>query len=786
MKKTLSLALVFCMLFAMVLPLSVSAEDGAESALTVKDVLYYEQYDSTKTYTGSEHISNTGWDAYKGTPTVDGTKGTDEAWNNALPLVLNSQTTATINDINSKYSGANAEYYLMWDKDYLYYLEVNNNFNWSGLTKTSIDSGNLWTGGYNGTQLNFLMGADTTAEEGNVIKLYQLNFMPIEKNGTAVSALTNGTQYQGSNNMRYKESTYYGTKEHNGNTYTNAFVQTRDDGFKAVNGVETYFTKTGDKGLVMEAKIAWSTLGVTGEVTKESLSVFGVGVYTGDTKAILLNKYGETSPNKGISVQHGDFSCSFDPIYLLNDKSEAEGGANRTMGTAITPNTDYWVGESGVLKTAGKGTYQIDTAEKLLGLSYAMENYAYDANTKGKTFVLTKDIDLNPGVDWSKYADGTLPSQYAMYWQKSVLNVWLSLDEFYGVFDGQGHTISGIYSNNAAHGSSSATGDWGIFGGRQADGGVKNVIIDNGYICDNDGGGFGTVFGVCYNRQSGDVSVFAENIYVGNNFYMKVNKSDGQAGAIMAGYWSNVAGNTFKVTCNNVVFDGNIIVAATNRTSEIGAFFGVWRAGEQGSANAKTTFSTTLTDCLFTGTAKDDAGINKTITDTFTTHGTRCGNKVTAVPEANEGYWVATKKGVMPVVLADMMSSYTWQSSMATSGKYDVRLVAEIASLNYDSVGFEVTVKRTKDSTTQKATTGNKDNTTVYTGVKANGVTKTAADLNSGFLDGEENALVTFTLNNLDTSYTYELEVVLVYTMDGVQYRSAVAHTATVSAYVAA
>ena len=101
----------------------------------------------------------------------------------------------------------------------------------------------------------------------------------------------------------------------------------------------------------------------------------------------------------------------------------------QSSGQRYTANQDWAPSSEGVL--------EISTPEDLLAFSEMRGSELYGSYS-GYTVLLTNDIDLNPGWDASS---GTVPA-----------NVWKPLTWFFGTFDGQGYTISGLYckDNNAA------------------------------------------------------------------------------------------------------------------------------------------------------------------------------------------------------------------------------------------------------------------------------------------------------------------------------------------------
>ncbi|MBR0335469.1 MAG: hypothetical protein IIX34_01260, partial [Alistipes sp.] len=108
----------------------------------------------------------------------------------------------------------------------------------------------------------------------------------------------------------------------------------------------------------------------------------------------------------------------------------------------------------------GKDEYVVDSASDLAWLAGIVNGTLPESRTvtqddfAGKTFVLTKDIDLN-GKEWTP--------------------IGTSANPFKGTFDGQGHTISNLYINMPDR------KNVGLFG-YTSYGEVKNVVINNAKV----------------------------------------------------------------------------------------------------------------------------------------------------------------------------------------------------------------------------------------------------------------------------------------------------------------
>ncbi len=154
-----------------------------------------------------------------------------------------------------------------------------------------------------------------------------------------------------------------------------------------------------------------------------------------------------------------------------------------------------------------KGVYQISNKEELYAFAQLVnKNVETSANA-----VLTANITVNTGVLKS---DGTLADNYSRF--KTWTPIGSKDVTYTGTFDGQGHTISGLYFND------SNTDYVGLFGYNS--GTIKNVgVVDSyfygknyvGGVC---GGNNGTITG-CYNKGtvsgSSDVGGVCGSIFNG-------------------------------------------------------------------------------------------------------------------------------------------------------------------------------------------------------------------------------------------------------------------------------
>ena len=395
MKKLLSISLVLCMLLALCVPMSVSAVMTVPDPATV-----------TKTTDLFDKTTNTGLDAYKGTPDMTETSGSikDAEWDKALPLVLNNSTKGNI--INATFGTMDAEYYLLWDETYLYILqECKNttikaaNANVSAMQDSSNGGWAPWSNTYTGTVYGAVLPSaisDASAYAIGVLPNGTVTWDANTQTGTIADAVVRVRYYDlprgsytnpGKTWMTYAES----------NEFKTAAEST------ATAGKHLYAkTQKTETGFITETRISWAFLNHRDETafTPDSTN-YSTEIGLKINGCTTSGGHGSSHINhNGLSWNSAEVNgdiAGWDSVSLLETKP------TRTYATVITPDTTYW---SENLSTANE--FEIATPERLLGLaSYlcsASGDTDYGANniTYGKTFKLTADIDLNPGIDFGR------------------------------------------------------------------------------------------------------------------------------------------------------------------------------------------------------------------------------------------------------------------------------------------------------------------------------------------------------------------------------------------------
>ncbi len=173
-----------------------------------------------------------------------------------------------------------------------------------------------------------------------------------------------------------------------------------------------------------------------------------------------------------------------------------------------------------------KNPYKISTAGELYWFADKITNDNENYDTKNA--VLTADITVNENVlnddgtlntdntdlkMWTPIGFGTLPTNLQGDIDSEVG------DGYNGTFDGQGHTISGLYYNDAT-----TTKPLGLFGVVEEKGVVKNVCVVDSYLKGNTGVG-----GICAGNDG----------LITNCYYRGVVEGGLGVGGIVGGMYTN-------------------------------------------------------------------------------------------------------------------------------------------------------------------------------------------------------------------------------------------------------
>ena len=223
--------------------------------------------------------------------------------------------------------------------------------------------------------------------------------------------------------------------------------------------------------------------------------------------------------------------------------------------SALTPNAD--------------GIYEISTADQLFLFAELVNGGESAANA-----VLTADIVINKNV---LNENGGLNT--------GDFRAWTPIRDYKGTFDGQGHTVSGVYVNE------STTPDRGFFAnitGYKAI--IRNLKLADSYIC-----GSINVAGIVGNVSKGTVSGCTFSGTVTGGTYV-----GGIAGDAVAGEIKDCV-SSGTVTASNAAAGGivgSISGVPVSGCSNTGAVSGISKIGGIVGSNS----ACTITDCTNSGT----------------------------------------------------------------------------------------------------------------------------------------------------------------------------------------
>ncbi|MBQ8212981.1 MAG: MBL fold metallo-hydrolase [Clostridia bacterium] len=402
------------------------------------------------------------------------------------------------------------------------------------------------------------------------------------------------------------------------------------------------------------------------------------------------------------------------------------GSAEESVSSNPTYRTNEPANGSAMKNAYNSGTrqFEIDSADELADFAEACKTCSFE----GATITLKTDIIWNEGnaTTWKD----TAPSSY---------HAWTPIGNdanfcFKGSFDGNGHTISGIYYVT----DGTFNGLFRFVGGNAV---IKNLgLVNSCFVNTRNDVYFGALIGrvIGASTEANKANVWVSGCYVDATL-VSTNTGLVYIGGIVCMVGRDGYTN---LTVKESVFAGSIISASTSADSEYGGIVG--RVGVNGNTLP---FEVTVEDCANYGTIPErpysgglvgrplvhelyksdtqvlrcvdysDVGlvggirgdgtttttgsVDLTATDT-TTKGEKIatalfaldfdGRDATDTTFATAPTWV-TRKGDYPLprLVYDNFFKIELkyiQSSKINDGLYSVRLIAEISSLEYSDVGF--------------------------------------------------------------------------------------------------
>ncbi len=239
----------------------------------------------------------------------------------------------------------------------------------------------------------------------------------------------------------------------------------------------------------------------------------------------------ETEAIKGAAVKETASVLDWEKVWSATDSIPMPRIHVSKTGAVGEP----WTGAVSDIYAGGDGSvnnpYQIDTAERLAQMLTYSE--------AGKYYALTADININDtsADDWQKNAKQWLTSS--------------DVDAFTGIFDGNTHTVYGLYNKDVKSGVSA-----GLIPVLGSGGEARNVKVDNSYLSGESGAVIGAVVGSVEDNATNITALRAA--YVGEGVTL--------AGSATAGGIVGKVGFT-KLRMDNSIFTGKI--TATGKSGGI-------------------------------------------------------------------------------------------------------------------------------------------------------------------------------------------------------------------------
>ena len=310
--------------------------------------------------------------------------------------------------------------------------------------------------------------------------------------------------------------------------------------YNDIVGSETYLEMNKTHGLVSAHETAVERYGVAGTwnnafklayqgnnypsvADRSSFSMLDFCFISNGLKALKFRVGAGSAP---ISYQNARYTSDHLPIITDICIGNTAPTVNAPSVYSGTPDTSWY--------KEGTKTYTLTTADQFMGINQLRKDSAGAITFEGVTIKLGADIIIN---------EGTLDEIKAKGSENNSIIATNSTYEFRGIFDGQGHSVSGVYM-------SSAYSYRAIFGGVGGSAQIKNFVLENSYFVVSDKPYFGTIIG---RINDASASVSLKDITVADTVLIEqgavaVKNVGGFVGSIQQG----------KLTVSNCHFNGVI------------------------------------------------------------------------------------------------------------------------------------------------------------------------------------------------------------------------------------
>ena len=330
-----------------------------------------------------------------------------------------------------------------------------------------------------------------------------------------------------------------------------------------VSAHETALEKYGVAGSWNNAfKLAYQGNNYPSDADRSSFSMLDFCFISSGLKALKFRVGAGSAP---ISYQNARYTSDHLPIITDIQIGTTLPTAKAPSVYSGTPDTDWYTGNQSV--------YVLTTADQFAGINQIRKDSAGATTFEGVTIKLGADIVINEGTWEEIKSNGNA--------NKSLI-MTNSAYEFKGTFDGQGHSISGVYISTGYSYRS-------IFCGVGGNAVIKNFVLENSYFTGTTAESknyFGSIIGLI-NDSNANVALtditLADTVVLEQGTY-PMNYVGGFVGRLQAG----------KLTLNNCHFNGTVNFPDSEHI-----------AGFVGQAGGGTTLI--LNNCHGTGTvtAKD-------------------------------------------------------------------------------------------------------------------------------------------------------------------------------------
>ena len=388
--------------------------------------------------------------------------------------------------------------------------------------------------------------------------------------------------------------------------------------------------------------------------------------------------------------------------------------------------------------------YYIYTAEDLI------DTVKNGGDFSGKTIMLMKDIDLNPG--W----DATVTIDEKVNFPSAAPTAWPNIASFAGTFDGNGYTLSGVYTSKSVSGNKGAYG--GLFN-VLAGGTIKNLRLSNSFM---------TVANSSWGSANIHVGGIAGEVNEGSllyNVYMdetvevwfKSNEHCDLGGAYaFANGAHTVQGFVFTGRLGNTNNDyAPNYACASNKTIRIAMII-----ANQNNKGGSITNSLCLNTSLYTGknynTNSDRVGVQAgSVTVKCCANTRESAEWLLTRPDdyGKSHVWSDVLQSIVPREAETLVNgTYShitdyakvldtpemfYQVSDVVDGKYNIRFVSGISEINYSNkVGFDITL--IVDGVEYPLDHAYTTTDTVYESILANGKPVKADSLGYDYLYSQE------------------------------------------------